>query len=250
MSLPRFHVAPIDPAPGSTVILDGAEGRHAARVVRLRAGDRAVLFDGAGVAVTAEVIEVRGERLELRVLERHTAARELGLTITILPAVLKGDAMDALIRDATMLGAAAIAPVLSARTVVPASAATASRTVERWRRIALASAKQCGRDVLPVIVPARPFEAVLRDDAWAGCHRVILCEPAIAGDAAGPFVEEVSSPVILLSGPEGGWTEDEVARARDEGWRPWTCSPLTLRAETAPVAALAILGWLAGVARG
>lgn len=245
MSLPRFHFAPIDPAPGSTVILDGAEGRHAARVVRLRAGDRAVLFDGAGAVVTAEVIAVRGERLDLRVLEGHTASRELPLRITIAPAVLKGDAMDALIRDVTMLGAVAIAPVITARTVVSAAAATAERAVERWRRIALASAKQCGRDVLPQVAPARPLDAALRDAPSRESHRVILCEPErISGEGAAALDPRAAHrPLIVLSGPEGGWTPEEVAAAVGLGWQPWTCSPLTLRAETAPVAALSILGW-------
>ncbi len=179
MSLPRFHHAPIDLAPGSTLILDGPEARHATRVLRLAAGDRAVVFDGAGVAVLTEVVGGRGERLELRVLEAHTASRELPIAITVAPAVLKGDAMDALIRDATMLGATAIAPIVTARTVVPARASASATVVERWRRVALASVKQCGRSVLPAIAAARPLDAALRDPAWADATRLILCEPEV-----------------------------------------------------------------------
>jgi 16S rRNA (uracil1498-N3)-methyltransferase len=245
MSLPRFHHAPIDPAPGSTLILDGPEARHATRVLRLSAGDRAVAFDGAGVAVLTEVVGGRGERLELRVLEAHTASRELPIAITVAPAVLKGDAMDALIRDATMLGAVAIAPIVTARTVVPARASASATVVERWRRVALASAKQCGRSVLPAVTAARPLDAALRDAAWAGATRLILCEPEAArGDAAGQVdPSAVQGRAVVLSGPEGGWTPEEVALAIALGWRPWTCSPLTLRAETAPIVALGILAW-------
>jgi 16S rRNA (uracil1498-N3)-methyltransferase len=217
------------------------------RVLRLSAGDRAVVFDGAGVAVLAEVVGGRGERLELRVLESHTASRELPIAITVAPAVLKGDAMDALIRDATMLGAAAIAPIVTARTVVPARALASAAVVERWRRVALASAKQCGRSVLPVIAGTRPLDAALRDPTWADATRLILCEPEVArGDAAGPADAPTwQGRVVALSGPEGGWAPEEVELAVDLGWRPWTCSPLTLRAETAPIVALGILGWLA-----
>lgn len=251
MSLPRFHHAPIDPAPGSTLILDGTEARHATRVLRLSAGDRAVAFDGAGVAVLTEVVGARGERLELRVLEAHTASRELPIAVTVAPAVLKGDAMDGLIRDATMLGAIAIAPIVTARTVVPARASASAPVVERWRRVALASAKQCGRSVLPAIAAARPLEAALRDAAWAGATRLILCEPDVAG---GDAVRRVDPPalqgqVVVVSGPEGGWTPEEAARAVDLGWQPWTCSPLTLRAETAPIVALGIVGWMAAAVR-
>ena len=243
MSLPRFHCTPIDPQPGATVALTDAEARHARQILRLRAGDRAELFDGAGTEVVAEVIGPSGQELVLRVLEARTAATELPINIVIAPAVLKGDAMDALVRDATMLGAAAIAPVITARTVVPARAGHAASVVERWGRVALASAKQCGRSVLPLIEPARPLDQALADPAWAPATRLILCEPA--AQAAGAAVSPgVGDDVVVLSGPEGGWAPEELAAAIALGWRPWTCSPLTMRAETAPVAALAILGWM------
>ncbi len=118
-------------------------------------------------------------------LEAHTAATELPIKIVIAPAVLKGDAMDTLVRDATMLGAVAIAPVVTARTVVPARAGNAASVVERWGRVALASAKQCGRSVLPLIEPARPLDQALADPTWAAATRLILCEPAAAGRRSG-----------------------------------------------------------------
>jgi 16S rRNA (uracil1498-N3)-methyltransferase len=243
MSLPRFHCTPIDPQPGTTAILTDAEARHARQILRLRPGDRAELFDGAGIEVIAEVVGPEGQTLVFRVLEARTAATELPIRIVIAPAVLKGDAMDALIRDVAMLGAYAIAPVITARTVVPARAGQMPSVVERWGRIALASAKQCGRSVLPIIDPARPLADALVDPAWAHATRLILCEPAVeaAGAAASPGIGD---DVVVLSGPEGGWAPDELAAAIAHGWRPWTCSPLTMRAETAPVAALAILGWM------
>ena len=245
MSLPRFHHTPIDPTPASTVTLAGAEARHARDVVRLRSGDRAILFDGARRR-RARGGDGRRRRRD-HVFASSTPAPRLPSSasrVTIAPAVLKGDAMDALVRDATMLGAVAIAPVVTARTVVPARASTAATVVERWRRIALASAKQCGRSVLPAIEAARPLDARLREPAWAGAARVILCEPATGVASEAPSIA-AGAEVVLLSGPEGGWTPDEIAAATALGWRPWTCSPLTLRAETAPIAALAILGWSA-----
>jgi 16S rRNA (uracil1498-N3)-methyltransferase len=243
MSLPRFHCTPIDPRVGALVSLTDAESRHARQILRLRAGDRAELFDGAGIEVVAEVVGPEGQNLAMRVLEARTAATELPIRIVIAPAVLKGDAMDALVRDATMLGAAAISPVVTARTVVPARAGHAAGVVDRWARIALASAKQCGRSVLPVVEAARPLEAALRDPAWTHATRLLLCEPAaeVPKAAASPGVGD---DVVVVSGPEGGWAPEELEAAIALGWRPWTCSPLTLRAETAPIAALAILAWM------
>jgi 16S rRNA (uracil1498-N3)-methyltransferase len=243
MSRPRFHCTPLDPRPGTTAVLVDAEARHARQILRLRAGDEVELFDGAGIEVIAEVVGPEAQSLLLRVRETRTAATELPIRIVIAPAVLKPDAMDALVRDATMLGASAIAPVVTARTVIPARAGHAASVVERWQRIALASAKQCGRSVLPAIAPARPLEAALADPAWAAATRLMLCEPAAAvpGASASPGVGD---DVVVLSGPEGGWTPDELSAAAAHGWRPWTCSPMTMRAETAPVAALAIIGWM------
>jgi 16S rRNA (uracil1498-N3)-methyltransferase len=243
MSLPRFHCSPIDPRPGATAVLTDGEARHARQILRMRAGDRAELFDGAGIEVVAEVVGPDGQTLLLRVLEARTASVELPIRIVIAPAVLKGEAMDALVRDVTMLGALAIVPVITARTVVPARAGHAASVVERWGRIALASAKQCGRSILPAIEAARSLDDALHDSAWTHATRLILCEPAAAvdGAAASPGIGD---DVVVLSGPEGGWTPEELAAAIDLGWRPWTCSPLTMRAETAPVAALAILGWM------
>lgn len=243
MSLPRFHCSPIDPRPGATAVLTDGEARHARQILRMRAGDRAELFDGAGIEVVAEVVGADGQTLLLRVLETRTSSVELPIRIVIAPAVLKAEAMDALVRDVTMLGALSIVPVTTARTVVPARAGHAASVVERWGRIALASAKQCGRSILPAIESARPLDDVLHDAAWTQATRLILCEPgaAVAGAAASPGIGD---DVVVLSGPEGGWTQEELATAIDLGWRPWTCSPLTMRAETAPVAALAILGWM------
>jgi 16S rRNA (uracil1498-N3)-methyltransferase len=243
MSLPRFHLTPIDPTPGTSAVLTDAEARHARQILRMRPGDRAELFDGAGIEVIAEVIGPDGQNLVFRVLEARTAAAELPIRVVIAAAVLKGDAMDALVRDVSMLGAHAIAPVVTGRTVIPARAGQAVGVVDRWRRIALASAKQCGRSILPLIEPARPLAEALGDPAWRHATRLILCEPrAEAGGATA--APGVSDDVVVLSGPEGGWAPEELDAAIAHGWRPWTCSPLTMRAETAPVAALAILGWM------
>jgi RsmE family RNA methyltransferase len=99
MSLPRFHCTPIDPTAGSTAVLVDAEARHARQILRMRAGDRAELFDGAGIEVIAEVVGEKGQTLVLRVLEPRTAALELPIRVVIAAAVLKSDAMEALVRD-------------------------------------------------------------------------------------------------------------------------------------------------------
>ena len=166
---------------GSTLILDGPEARHATRVLRLSARrSRRWCSTAPACAVLAEVVGGRGERLELRVLEPHTASRELPIAITVAPAVLKGDAMDALIRDATMLGAMAIAPDRHRADGRPgprlggATRWSSAGAASRWRRRSSAGAACCRRSPA-----ARPLDAALRDPAWADATRLILCEPEI-----------------------------------------------------------------------
>ena len=126
--------------------------------------------------------------------------------------------MDALVRDATMLGAVAIAPVTTARTVVPSRASAAASVVERWRRVALASAKQCGRSVLPAIVAARALDAALRDPAWATATRLMLCEPEVAPADAGAAVVATGGIGRRRALRAGGWLGAGGSRAWRSNW--------------------------------
>jgi 16S rRNA (uracil1498-N3)-methyltransferase len=155
--------------------------------------------------------------------------------------------------------------VITQRTVVPRSAADQPGVQTRWHRVAIASAKQCGRAVVPRIEPPSAFD-VLLDDASIAC-RLLLVEPAAASAAAaaqadlpqtantgatagaaasaGPAIDGVApESALILIGPEGGWTDEEVRRALAAGFRPLSLGGRTLRAESAPLAALAVLSWV------
>jgi 16S rRNA (uracil1498-N3)-methyltransferase len=240
MHEPRFY-APGLAASDGELSLDEGESRHLLRVLRLGPGARVRVFDGAGLEMRAEVMEGSRRTARLRLIEPAAAAPELGVRLTLAQAVLKSDAMDAVVRDATMLGAHAIVPMVTARTVVPARAAASAATVERWQRIAVSAAKQCGRARVPLMAPARAFADVV---AGAPVPKMILVEPsADRGVSSGPSAGTPAETTLFV-GPEGGWTIEEVEVARASGALPWSLGPMTLRAEIAPVAALAILGWL------
>jgi 16S rRNA (uracil1498-N3)-methyltransferase len=158
--------------------------------------------------------------------------------------------MDAVVRDATMMGVTAIQPVLTARTVVTTKALgpDAASAVARWRRVAIASAKQCGRARMPAIEPPRALSAALGEEAHI---RLMLVEPAAAPAGAAdalsqrPVVgggDSIPSPrVALLVGPEGGWTSAEVDEAVVRGWTPWSLGGLTIRADAAALVATSTL---------
>ena len=151
--------------------------------------------------------------------------------------------MDAVVRDATALGVVAIAPMETAHVTVPPRAWQSGAAVERWQRVAVASAKQCGRAVVPTVRPVTTLADVLR----AGADTMWLCAEPIVAEGLTMNVERRGSSALVLVGPEGGWAEQEVQLALRAGAGFFNLGPRTLRAELAPIVALSSLwtrwGW-------
>ena len=239
---PRFHAPRIAPD-NPLVELPPEEAEHLVTVLRLRAGDNVRVFDGHGHEFLARIESTGRRTARVRLLEPLPAARELSVRITLAPVVLKGEKVDAVVRDATMLGVARFQPIVSARAEVSASAVGRSHRVDRWRRIALSSAKQCGRAFVPAVEPPLGLETFIETDTAE--LKLILTEPAEAADSEASLASLETRPApatsSLLVGPEGGWTGEEVARARQRGFLPLTLGALTLRADAAPLVALSVL---------
>ena len=243
MTLHRFYAAQL-PAPGSDVRLSPAEGRHLTRVLRLRDGARVLVFDGRGRQHEATVAE-HGPRAVLRVGGPVAAAPEPLVRLTLGVTVLKGRKLDAVVRDATALGVTDVVPLLTHRTQSAGGERAGGRLGERWRVIAVAAAKQCGRAVVPAVHAPVTLGRFLVD-ARPHAIRLLLAEPAACTTAAAGGTELLGAgprpaSAALAIGPEGGWTDDEIRAAEAAGFRPLTLGRRTLRAETAPIAALAIL---------
>jgi 16S rRNA (uracil1498-N3)-methyltransferase len=244
MSLPRFFVP--EAHEGDTQItLPPDEAHHLAQVLRLRAGADVRVFNGAGREWLATVESVSRRAVELRMNGPIPPATEPAVYVTLGIGVLKGDQMDTVVRDATALGVSAIAPLVSANVTVPSRAWKGDAAIERWRRVAIASAKQCGRAVVPAIDPVAPFAVVL--DSTRADLVVMSIEPSLAETAARAAPLGRPSSALVLIGPEGGWTSDEVNAASGAGARFMHLGPRTLRAETAPIVLLSSLwtmwGW-------
>jgi 16S rRNA (uracil1498-N3)-methyltransferase len=156
--------------------------------------------------------------------------------------VLTGDQFDEVVRDATMLGVTRIVPMATDHVTVP-KRARGPQSLDRWRRIAIASVKQCGRAVVPDIAPVASFAEVL---GGSPARKVMCVEPAIAGALAIAAAGSKAPAVTLLIGPEGGWSSGEVAEAARAGATLVHLGPRTLRAERAPVVALSALWTLWG----
>lgn len=249
----RFFAPNFDPG-DDLVELPRDEGEHLTRVLRLGVGDDVSVFDGRGNEFLARVHSAVRRDVQVQLTRRLTPAREWPVRLTLVQAVLKGDKMDDVIRDAVMLGAEAIQPVVTKRTETTVAAIMRGARLERWRRVALASTKQSRRAVVPEIRTPLTF-----DNAWLEPQpalSIVLVEPAsstvVDDGARRPAVEPVSglrgapvpSEVNVWIGPEGGWDIQEQAHAAASGARLLSLGPRTLRADAVPLVAISILGFL------
>jgi 16S rRNA (uracil1498-N3)-methyltransferase len=144
----RFYAPALDPG-DETVALPRDEAEHLTRVLRLGVGDTVAVFDGRGHEFVARVASALRREVRVQIVSRVEPAAESGVPLTLGQAILKGDKMDDVIRDAVMLGAAAIQPIVTKRSETTVAALMRGARVERWRRVALASVKQSRRAVLP-----------------------------------------------------------------------------------------------------
>ena len=179
---PRAYAPDLDPSQPITA-LSAEESGHLVRVLRLGAGARVLVFDGRGAQYLARIATAAKDSVTLSLLEPAPPAPEPRVRLTLAQAVLKGDKMDAVVRDATMMGVSAVIPLITERTVIPRSAVELGRVRERWHRIAVASAKQCGRAIVPEIGPPERLTALFEAPELPDALRLQLVEPAaVRGD--------------------------------------------------------------------
>jgi 16S rRNA (uracil1498-N3)-methyltransferase len=240
----RFFAPALDPG-DETVQLPHDEGEHLTRVLRLGVGDTVSVFDGRGREFVAKVTNVARRDVRVQILSPLEPAEECTVPLTLAQAVLKGDKMDDVIRDAVMMGVAAVQPIVSHRTETTVAALLRGSRVERWQRVALASVKQSRRATLPEIRMPLTLETYLSDPPAA--LRLMPVEPATGVDAVSLSTLQREPPpqdAALIVGPEGGWTVEECRMAIAAGVRPVTLGHRTLRADAVPVAAISVLQFL------
>src|SRR5436853_6992991 len=149
----RFYISPENWNPDA-LSLSGGEAHHARDVLRMKRGDRAVLFNGRGREITAEVVDLTRDEIRLRKLH-ESETRPLRCRITLGQAIPKGKNMDLIVQKAVEIGAAEIAPLISERTIVDLDAKEAEQKRDKWQQIAIEAAKQCGQNWLAKVHPPR-----------------------------------------------------------------------------------------------
>jgi len=229
----RFFIAP-ELLQQSTVILPQPITRQLVQVLRARMGDHIILLDGTGTEYEAELTAVSPRQVRTVILQKSTPQRESRIRMVLYQALLRESKMDWVLQKGTELGAASLVPVLCERSL---SDTPGAAKYERWRRIITEAAEQSGRTRLPVLSPPILF----KDACEAPMQVKLLAAPDQALSLAQSLSEKDSEEVGIFIGPEGGFSEVEIERARSQGVHPFRMGRRILRTETAGLVALALI---------
>lgn len=238
----RFHLPPED---WESATLPADESHHCVNVLRLGAGERITVFDGAGREAAAIIAEANAKGVAMKISPATKTSRP-SCSITLAQAVPKGKNMDLIVQKAVELGASSIAPILSDRTVVQLDASELEKKRGKWQEVALEACKQCGQNHLPTVAkPCPPKEFFERAE-----RSELLLIASLQPDARpiksvlAEFVTtnaRLPRTVTVLIGPEGDFTPAELSLGRSNGCVPVTLGPIILRTETAAIYTLSVL---------
>jgi 16S rRNA (uracil1498-N3)-methyltransferase len=229
------------------ITLSADESHHLIAVNRARAGDTVVVFDGHGTEWICKLTSERKNAAALQVRFKQKI-KPLPYEITLGQALPKGPCMDAIVRKATEIGVARIAPLESERTQVKLDEERSDKKIEKWQTAALEAAKQCGNAFLPEILPVQNATAFMEAARGYDLKLIASLQPgakSLKGVLAGFQAAQGRAPkkVLWLIGPEGDFTAAEMSASKSLGFEPITLGPLVLRCETAAVYALSVLSY-------
>jgi 16S rRNA (uracil1498-N3)-methyltransferase len=246
--MPDFRAFCTPPAAEpAELTLSADESHHLVAVNRARPGDTVVAFDGRGTEWICELTNDRKNGATLKVRFRQKA-KPLPYEITLGQALPKGPSMDAIVRKATELGAARLAPLESERTQVHLDGDRSDKKIEKWQTAALEAAKQCGNPFLPQILPVQSAAAFMEGARGYDLKLIASLQPgakSLKTVLAAFQATQGRAPqkVVWLVGPEGDFTPAELSQAKTCGFEPITLGPLVLRCETAALYALSVLSY-------
>ena len=238
--MPRFFTETIDENKG---IILGDDAKHIAKVLRMHPGESLIACDCKGKDYDCVIEALTDKQVDLKVERVYPSETEPSVFVTLYQAMPKSDKMELIIQKAVELGVSAIVPVQTKRCVSRPDAKSMAKKLERYNRIALEAAKQCGRGIIPQVLPMLDYPqalAAMKEDEQA----ILFYE-----NSTSSFQEELKQAgksLSIMVGAEGGFEEEEVQKALEQGVASISLGKRILRCETAPLAALSIIMYQTG----
>ncbi|MBS0570691.1 MAG: 16S rRNA (uracil(1498)-N(3))-methyltransferase, partial [Proteobacteria bacterium] len=231
MRIPRIHITH-ELRPGREVHLPDQAGEHVARVLRLERGAPLILFSGDGREFDAALASLAKHAVTAEVGDEREANRESTLPLTLAQAIARGERMDWVLQKATELGVARIVPIITERTEVKLDAERAERRMAHWRGVIAGACEQCGRNRLPELEPPQALEQWLATLADTPALRLALLPE---GEATLRQLPQMDAGAMLVVGPEGGFSPNDIARLNQARFLGLRLGPRILRTETAGI---------------
>ncbi len=228
---------------GDQIVVRGDRAHYISRVLRLRSDDVLILFDGSGAEFPALIRSLARDRVDVSITDRIERSAESPLAVTLLQGISRGERMDFVIQKATEVGVTRIIPVRTEFSVVRLDEKRAAKRLLHWRSVAASACEQCGRNRLPDIDLPASLPALLGDFRQRAATKLIL-KPDADQTLGSARIDD--NKVVVLIGPEGGFSDTEYDNATAAGFSAVRCGPRILRTETAAVAVLAALQALHG----
>ncbi|MEC9375474.1 MAG: 16S rRNA (uracil(1498)-N(3))-methyltransferase [Pseudomonadota bacterium] len=224
------------------ISLSVSNSQHISQVLRLRAGDKIILFDGSGPEYFSELTVVNKSKSRVKVGLANWPDSESNLKISLWHSLCRGARMDTVIQKATELGVKNIQPAITSRSVIRLNKNKAEKKMIHWRKIAISAAEQSGRCKIPQIKEPKKLVDLLYNDNSSPIKIIFDTE----GTTTLSQLPKNTKELILLTGPEGGFTKEEIQVAEKNGFLRIRIGKRILRTETAPIAGLSILQFLFG----
>lgn len=241
MSISRIY-QPVSLNSNQELRLDEAASHHLARVLRAAIGDRITVFNGQGGEYEGEITQIDKRQVTVQILQFSPREAESPLNLCLAQGIARGEKMDYIIQKAVELGVNEIMPLMTERSTIKLDPERSKKRLEHWQSIVISAAQQCGRNRIPLIRPPIPFSQGL---ACTQTDIGLILSP-LSSQKLDRTLFSSTQRIILLIGPEGGFSEAEMRQALAAQCLPLNLGPRILRTETASVAAISLLQSLFG----
>ncbi len=242
--MPRFFIENVS---GDVITISGQDANHITKSLRMKVGESLTVCGGQGVDFICEIAEMSADSVQLRVVDKVATDSEPSVKITLYQGCPKGDKLELIIEKSIELGVNEIIPVLMQRSVSRPDAKSAAKKHDRYQKLALSAAKQCGRGIIPDVGEMMTFRQMT---AKLAEHQAVIFFYECGGESLSSVIGKITSQqltdIAIVIGPEGGFDPAEADALKESGAMTATLGKRILRTETAPLAAISAIMFATG----